>query len=96
MIAYLFPSLFQPPQKVRRQPADDYLLVLRSHSLMLLGRIVSLPFLASSSVHSLRRRNIPTTPSAVLSEDEDVCRLLSAAREDGGHEQAIGSVLDRS
>ena len=41
-----------------------YLLVLRSHATMFLGRMVSLPFQASSSVHSVSRRSMPTTPNA--------------------------------
>ncbi len=70
--------------------------VLRSHSVMLLGRIVSLPFLASSSVHSLSRRSIPTTPSAVLSDDEEVCWLLSADDEDEGYREGMGRELETS
>lgn len=59
-----------------------YLPVLRSHEEMLLGSIVSFPFVASPSVHSLSRRSIPTTPNAVLLEGESEAEEVSSGAAD--------------
>lgn len=65
-----------------------YLPVLRSHAAILLGNIVSWPFSASPSVHSLRRRSMPTTPNAVLLEggfeEDEACSGAADAEDVGG------------
>lgn len=67
---------------------------------MLLGSIVSLPFEASPSVHSFRRRSIPTTPNAVLLEgvagEEEVSSGPAEAEDVGGSATDVVNVLGSS